>query len=59
MTPTNNVDVELQTYLKSPRVDIDPVSFRSQRSETSPSTLALQIFSVPSSSAPVERLLFF
>ena len=55
-SPGNQANVELNTYLDSPTVIIDPVSFWSESPETSLSTLAFQLLSVPSSSAPVERL---
>ena len=53
---SSGVDTELQTYLDQPRVQADPILFWAERNTTSLSTLALQLFSIPCSSAPVERL---
>jgi hypothetical protein len=52
----SSIDVELQTYLDLPRIDVDPVQFWIQRNITPLSVLALQLLSIPCSSAPVERL---
>ena len=52
----NEVEVELQPYLDNPTMDMKPIAFWSDRKETDLSKLALQLLSVPSSSAPVERL---
>ena len=54
----DDVPTELQTFFDQPRLDldIDPVKYWAQRNETSLSKCALQLFSVPCSSAPVERL---
>ncbi|XP_011410351.1 PREDICTED: zinc finger BED domain-containing protein 4-like [Amphimedon queenslandica] len=53
---TNENDVELQVYFDHPTLDMKPLTFWCERKVTSLSTLALQLHSVPSSSAPVERL---
>ena len=55
-SPGNQANVELNTYLDSPTVNTDPISFWSERTETSLSTLAFQLLSVLSSYAPVEHL---
>ena len=52
----NSNSCELQTYFDQPRVDTDPVLLWADRNITSLSTLALELFSIPSSSAPVEHL---
>ena len=52
-----DVEVELQTYFDQPRLsDVNPITFWAGRKEKQLSTLALQVLSVPCSSAPVERL---
>ena len=53
---TNENDVELQAYFDHPTLAMKPLPFWCERKVTSLSTLALQLHSVPSSSAPVERL---
>ena len=47
---------ELQHYLDQPVVNVKAVEYWAERKITPLSTLALQLLSVPSSSAPVERL---
>ena len=56
--PMKNMDVEteLQTYFDQPCLSINPITFCPERKMTQLSTLALQVLSVPCSSAPVERL---
>lgn len=51
-----DVEAELQTYFHQPRLDIKPITYWSECKKTQLSTLALQLMSVPCSSAPVERL---
>ena len=51
-----SADTELQTFFDQPRLDVNPIVFWSERKETKLSKVALQLFSVPCSSAPVERL---
>ena len=51
-----SADTELQTLFDQPRLDVNPIVFWSERKETKLSNVALQLFSVPCSSAPVERL---
>lgn len=53
---TDSTTAELQTYVDQPLVDINPIVFWSERKTTLLSLLALQLLSVPLSSAPVERL---
>ena len=55
---TLDFDTELQTYFDQPRFDMDtnPIKFWTERKKTQLSALALQLLSVPCSSAPVERL---
>ena len=52
----DDITTELQTFFDQPRLDldIDPVKYWTQHNETSLSKFALQLFSVPCSSAPVE-----
>ena len=50
------IDVELEAFFGSPCVKVKPVQFWSQRNESPLKKLALELFSIPSSSAPVERL---
>ena len=50
------IDVELEAFFGSPCVKVKPVQFWSQWNESPLKTLALELFSIPSSSAPVERL---
>ena len=52
----NDVNTELQIYLDQPRLDVLPIEFWTQRKVTPLSTLALQLLTIPCSSAPVERL---
>ena len=54
--PMKNMDVEteLQTYFDQPRLSINPITFWAERKMTQLSTPALQVLSVPCSSAPVE-----
>ena len=52
----SSANVELNTYLENPVIQADPVLFWSLRPETTLSTLAFQLMSIPCSSAPVERL---
>ena len=52
----NEIDIELQTYFDSPVLKAEPIIFWSSRNVTELSTLALQLLSVPCSSASVERL---
>ena len=52
----NEIDIELQTYFDSPVLKKEPITFWSSRNVTELSTLALQLLSVPCSSASVERL---
>ena len=54
--PMKNMDVEteLQTYFDQSRLSINPITFWAERKMTQLSTLALQVLSVPCSSAPVE-----
>ena len=54
LAKTIDAEAELQTYLDQPRLDIKPITFWSERKKTQLSTLALQLMSVPCSSAPVE-----
>ena len=51
-----SADTELQTFLDQPRLDVNPITFWSEQKETKLSKVALQLLSVPCSSAPVERL---
>ena len=55
-TYSSGLDTELQSYYDQPCVKADPIQFWSERNTTSLSTLALQPFSIPSSSAPAEHL---
>ena len=54
----NTTTTELQAYFDQPRLsnDVDMLSFWAQRRSLKLSCLALQLLSVPCSSAPVERL---
>ena len=52
----DGTSVEIQNYLDQPLRDINPITFWAERENTPLSQLALQLLSVPSSSAPVERL---
>ena len=52
----NEIDIELQTYFDSPVLKTEPITIWSSRNVTELSTLALQLLSVPCSSASVERL---
>ena len=52
----NDVDTELQSYFDQPRLDVNPVKFWTQHKKTPLTALALQLLSIPCSSAPVERL---
>ena len=49
-------ETELQTYFDQQRLDVDPLHFWCQRKQSALSVVALQLLSVPCSSAPVERL---
>ena len=51
-----DIEMELQTYFDQPRLSINPITFWAERKTTQLSTSALQVLSVPCSSAPVERL---
>ena len=53
----SDANAELQSYFDQPRLDVDPIEFWAQRKKTPLSMLALQLLSIPCSSAPVERLL--
>ena len=55
-TDAIDVDMELQTFFDQPRLDVEPVKYWAQRKTTPLSKLALQLLSIPRSSAPVERL---
>ena len=52
----NNIDAEIQAYFDQPRISTDTLKFGTQRKKSQLSSLALQLLSVPCSSAPVERL---
>lgn len=53
---TNDVDTEIETYFAQSRVKMNPIEFWTQQKNSCISVLALQLLSVPCSSAPVERL---
>ena len=55
-TYSSGLDIKLQSYFDQPQVKADPIQFWSERNTTSLSTLGLQLFSIPSSSAPVKCL---
>lgn len=55
-TTSSGAHTELQSYFDQPRIRVDPVQFWAERNKTDLSQLALQLFSIPSRSAPVERL---
>ena len=59
LQPTNSsvseIDDELQIYLESPVLETEPIPFWCGRNITELSILALQLLSVPRSSATVER----
>ena len=52
----NDVDTEIEMYFAQPRLQINQIKFWTQGSKARLSAVALQILSVPCSSAPVERL---
>ena len=52
----SKINIELRGYLDSPCLQIKPIDFWSQRTDSPLKTLALQLLSVLSSSAPVQRL---
>ena len=52
----NDVDTEIEMYFAQPRLQINPIEFWTQGSKSRLSGVALEILSVPCSSAPVERL---
>ena len=53
---TNVLDAEIDTYFSHPTLDIHPLKFWTERRDSLLHTLALQLLSVPCSSASVERL---
>ena len=55
-TDANDVDVELLTFFDQPRLDVEPVKYWAQCKTTPLSKLALQLLSIPCSSASVKRL---
>ena len=56
MSTINDIDTEIQAYFDQPRISTDTLKFWTQRKKSQLSYLALQLLSVPCSSAPVERL---
>uniref|UniRef100_A0A1X7VQX6 HAT C-terminal dimerisation domain-containing protein n=1 Tax=Amphimedon queenslandica TaxID=400682 RepID=A0A1X7VQX6_AMPQE len=52
----DGTSAEIQNYLDQPLRDINPITFWAESENTPLSQLALQLLSVPSSSAPVELL---
>lgn len=52
----SSLDVQLQEYFDTPTVNVKPTVFWLGRNDSPLKTLALELLSVPSSSAPVERL---
>ena len=53
---TNEVDAEMEAYFTHPTLDIEPLKFWMERKDSPLYNLALQLHSVPCSSASVERL---
>ena len=53
---TNEVDAEMEAYFADPTLDIEPLKFWMERKDSPLYNLALQLHSVPCSSASVERL---
>ena len=58
MSPCNltETEIELQAYFDQSPLAVDPILYWAERAKTPLSTLALQLLSIPSSSAPAERL---
>ena len=52
----NDIDAEMEAYFAHPTMDIKPLKFWMERKESPSRNLALQLYSVPCSSASVERL---
>ena len=52
----NDIDAEMEAYFAHPTMDIKPLKFWMERKESPLRNLALQLYSVPCSSASVERL---
>ena len=53
---TNEVDAEMEAYFADHTLDIEPLKFWMERKDSPLYNLALQLHSVPCSSASVERL---